>query len=154
MQCNYRLRDSLCFSVSCWFSGVLKRSLTRRVCSPDSSSADLWPCPPPSWRWTGSAHLSPKRRCRRRWHQARAKALQTIVVALNWLSLGHCKSPRSHARLGSPISPQKFEMLERIEGLVSHFLAAPDVGRAELGRAGAKLAKILLCSNSTSICFL
>ena len=63
------------------------------------------------------------------------------MVALNWLSLGHCKSPRSHARLGSPISPQKFEMLERIEGLVSHFLAAPDVGRAELGRAGEKLAK-------------
>ena len=33
-------------------------------------------------------------------------------------------------------------MLEQIEGLVSHFLAAPDVGRAELGRAGDKLAKI------------
>ena len=124
------------------FPEFLRRSLTRPVHSPDSFSADVWPCPPPCWRWTGSAALSPKRRRKRRWLEVRAKTLQQVVCALNWLSLGHCKSPPSHARIGCPISPQQHVMLENLEQLISHFLAAPDIGRAELGRAGEKLAKI------------
>ena len=124
------------------FPEFLKRSLSRPVHCPDSPRADLWPCPPPMWRWTGSASISPKRRRRKRWHQIRAQALQTIVACLNWLSLGHAKSPPAHARIGAPMSSQQLDMIARLEAQLTYFLAAPAMSRADLGRAGEKLAKI------------
>lgn len=82
----------------------LRRSLqtSRSVCS-SSEIADLWLCPPPMRRWTADSKPSPRKRRRRRFLEARAKVLQVVVCALNWLTLGYPKSPPPAARLGSYI---------------------------------------------------
>eukprot|EP00438_Fugacium_kawagutii_P036259 Skav223698 [mRNA] locus=scaffold1907:175367:179896:+ [translate_table: standard] len=124
------------------FKEFLRRSLSHRVHSSDDLQTDLWPCPPPCWRWTGSSNLSPKRRRRRKSLELRAKLLQHIVVCLNWLTLGHAKSPPPQACIGARISPQQHDMLERLESQVHYFLASPALALGELGRAGEKLASI------------
>ena len=114
----------------------------------DGSNAgtDLWPCPPPRWYWTASQRLSPKRRRRKRLLETKAYCLQYVVVSLNWLSLGCPLSPPAAACLGAPISDGQHVMLERLEGLIDHFVRAPDVDVDELGRAAEKLAN--LCKTS------
>eukprot|EP00438_Fugacium_kawagutii_P033349 Skav204235 [mRNA] locus=scaffold1550:277390:299473:- [translate_table: standard] len=130
-------------SASC-FGGFLKRSFqpTRDV-QEDHSRSDLWPCPLPRWSWTASQHLLPKRRARKRFFSARGRLLQHVVAALNWLTLGHPRSPPSYARLGAPMSSQQHSVLERIEDMLSYFLSAPEVELSDLGRAGEKLGNLL-----------
>ncbi|CAL1141466.1 unnamed protein product, partial [Cladocopium goreaui] len=118
-----------------------KSSAPRHVCG-SCTSADLWPCPPPLWRWTGPAKLSPGRRKRRKFLETRAKLLQVVIIVLNWLSLGYPKYPSTVCELGAKISDQQHAMIERLESLVGYFLLAEPVAAAELGRAGEKLSKI------------
>lgn len=104
---------------------------------------DLWPCPPPRWRrWTGSSSLSPTRRKRHRLLETRALCVQQLVLALNWLSLGHSETPPIYARAGYPMSAQQLLMVERLEDLVSYFLDAPADPLDSLGRAGEKLTSL------------
>ena len=112
-----------------------KSSAPRHVCG-SCNSADLWPCPPPLWRWTGPAKLSPRRRKRRKFLETRAKLLQVVIIVLNWLSLGYPKYPSTVCELGAKISDQQHAMIERLESLVGYFLLAEPVAAAELGRAG------------------
>lgn len=104
---------------------------------------DTWPCPPPRWRrWTSVAKLSPRRRRRHRFLQTRALCLQQLVIALNWLSLGHAQGPPAYARVGYPMSAHQLAMLERLEDLVDFSLRAPKATVESLGRAGEKLSKL------------
>ena len=110
-------------------------------CKPRS---DVWPCPPPLWRkcWTGMRSLSPRRRKKYRLLETKALCLQGVIVALNWLSLGHAVSPPEYAKPGYPMSLQQQEMVERLEDLVDYYLSAGVASLAELGRAGEKLTKL------------
>ena len=67
-------------------------------------------------------------------------------VGLNWLTLGHARTPPVYARLGAPISSAQHDMLERLEVMIDHFLDCPTTPFAELGRAAEKLA--ILCKLS------
>ena len=114
-----------------------KSSAPRHVCG-SCTSADIWPCPPPLWRWTGPAKLSPRRRKRRKFLETRAKLLQVVIIVLNWLSLGYPKYPSTVCELGAKISDQQHAMIERLESLVGYFLLAEPVAAAELGRGKAE----------------
>jgi len=131
------------------FGGFLKKSLCEsRAAIGTAPRSDVWPCPPPRWRWTASQHLSPRRRHRRKFLMVRAKLLQRIVIALNWLTLGHAQSPPEHCRLGAPISAAQHAALERLEEMVDYFLRAPVASPTDLGRAGEKLENLLKASFS------
>ena len=61
---------------------------------PFTSRSDMWPCPPQVWgRWTELSSLSPKRRRRHRFLRLKAQAVQKLVIAVNWLTLGHVMKP-------------------------------------------------------------
>ena len=128
------------------FQHFARRSLehARNVDGSCKPRSDLWPCPPPLWRkcWTGLRSLSPRRRRRYRWLETKALCLQSVIVALNWLSLGHARSPPEYAKPGYPMSLQQQEMVERLEDLVDHYMSAEEASIAELGRAGEKLTKL------------
>lgn len=131
------------------FGGFLRKSLCEsRAAIGTAPRSDVWPCPPPRWRWTASQHLSPRRRHRRKFLMVRAKLLQRIVIALNWLTLGHAQSPPEHCRLGAPISAAQHAALERLEEMVDYFLRAPVASPTDLGRAGEKLENLLKASFS------
>ena len=69
--------------------------------------------PPPCWgRWTPLEKLSPRRRKKHRFLRVRARALQHLVVALNWLTLGQTMFPPESARRGFPMSQPQLDMLE------------------------------------------
>ena len=92
---------------------------------PMKSRSDTWPCPPPRWGcWTRLSSLSPRRRKRHRFLRAKAFALQTLVIGLNWLSLGHAARPPAHARVGAPMNQHQLVMLEHLEELVTYFMSA------------------------------
>lgn len=74
--------------------------------------------------------------------QLKALAVERLVVALNWLTLGQTMHPPDRARRGFPMSQQQFEMLEHLDSLVDYFLRAGEVTAESLGRAGEKLAKL------------
>ena len=123
----------------------IHRSLlpSRNVEVPEKLGTDLLPCPPLRWgRWTKASSLSPRRRRRLRFLKAKALCLQHLVIGLNWLALGCCRSPPDRARAGYPMTRGQHEMLERLEDLVSYFLAAGPVSVGSLGRAGEKLSKL------------
>ena len=110
---------------------------------PVAPRSDLWPCPPPRWRrWTPMQSLSPRRRKRHRLLETKALCVQQLVLALNWLTLGHAHSPPVYARAGYPMSAQQLAMVERLENLVEYYLGAPTAALDSLGRAGEKLTKL------------
>ena len=117
--------------------------LVSSACVVESSPRDLWPVPPPRWCWTGSARLSPRRRRRKAFLQARHELLQTVVCCLNWEVLGFPLEPPKHAQLGAPISVQQHEILERIESMLDHFLRMPEFEGDGLGRAQEKYSNII-----------
>lgn len=127
------------------FQHFAQRSLTmiRTVDGPQTPRSDPWPCPPPLWRrWTCRQSLSPRKRKRMRLLETKARCVQSLVLALNWLSLGHPKTPPLHARAGFPMSEHQLLMIERLEDLVDYFLSAPASTVEDLGRAGEKLTKL------------
>ena len=126
------------------FAEFASCSLRRSRSDDGPCRSDVWPCPPPFWRrWTGTAALSPRRRRRLRFLETKAKCLQSIVITLNWLSLGHAKSPPEYARVGYPFSESQHQTLERLEDLVDYFLSeGGGIPFADLGRAGEKLSKL------------
>ena len=93
-------------------------------------------------RWTATGKLSPRRRRRLRFLETKTLCLQAVVVALNWITLGHAHSPPECGRTGFPMSSQQHEMLERLEDLVDYFLSAPTAPLESLGRSGEKLAQL------------
>lgn len=108
-----------------------------------SDRLDLWPCPPPVWKWTGPSALSPARRKRKKHLACRNHCVQQIVCCLNWEALGHPVHPPPQAIAGYGYSPSQFAMIERLEGLVDYFLAAGDFDSASLGRSAEKLDALL-----------
>lgn len=104
---------------------------------------NLWPCPPPG-RWTADTSTTPNPRKRRRLrhHRARAFCLQRLIITLNWLALGQCRSPPEHARVGYPASDGQLALMERLGDLVDYYLGCGDVTLDSLGRAGEKLKKL------------
>lgn len=96
------------------FAAFLKRSLVPiRADAGPAARSDLWFCPPPCWgRWIPLEKLSPRRRKKHRFLRVRARALQHLVVALNWLTLGQTMFPPESARRGFPMSQPQLDMLE------------------------------------------
>ena len=129
------------------FGAFLKRSLNNsRHVHGAVPRSDIWPCPPPLWSWTAAQRLSPRRRHRRSFLQLKARTLQYVVISLNWLTLGHARSPPDYCVAGAPISDAQHAVLERLEEMIHYFLSAPCVALKDLGRAGEKLANLLKVS--------
>lgn len=104
---------------------------------------DLWPCPPPLWKWTGCKKPSPRRRRQIKFWALRNRVVQQIICVLNWEALGHVKSPPPAARVGSPISLEQLDMIGRIEDLVTYFMQVGDFSTSSLGRSADKLSRLL-----------
>lgn len=110
------------------------------------SVSQLWPVPPPRWRWSGSANLGSRRRKRRTWYLARHRLLQLVVVSLNWETLGHPVKAPQQAVAGFPISVQQHEILERLEDQLTHFMSVGEFAPEDLGRAAVKFRDLIqLC---------
>ena len=103
---------------------------------------DLWPCPLPTWKWTGSARLSSQRRRGRKRLQLRHSLLQLVVATLNWESLGHLVSPPPQACVGYDLREQR-EMIERLERLIGHFAQASPISSQSLRRSCQKISTLL-----------
>lgn len=106
------------------------------------SSKDLFPCPPPLWRWTGPRQLSPRRRQRMKFLKLRNSVVQQIIGILNWEALGHVCTPPPHAKVGFGFTDAQLAMIERIESLVTHFLVAGTFHASSLGRSADKLSRL------------
>lgn len=114
------------------------------ACNVDGDSrSSLWPVPlPRHWRWTAYEHPGPRRRMRRRFLRVRHQMVQIILCCLNFEACGFNPAPPPRAQLGAPISEAQHQIIERIEGLVSHFLGPHFEGR-ELGRAQEKFSDLI-----------
>ena len=117
-----------------------------------TSSSDLWPCPVPCWRWTGSIRLSPRRRRRRKFLSLRANLVQKIVCVLNWECLGHPLKPLSNACVGARMSEDQFQMICRLERLVDHFMRPGPMTSEALGRCSEKFAAMIRCAEELPEC--
>lgn len=106
-------------------------------------SSDLWPCPPPVWRWTGPSNLSPRRRRRKKFLRLRNQLVQQLVAVLNWEALGHPIKPPPQATVGYGYSESQIQMIQRLEDLVTHFALAGRFDAQTLGRSAEKLDKLL-----------
>ena len=104
---------------------------------------DMWPCPPPLWKWTGCKKPSPRRRRQLKFWALRNRVVQQIICVLNWEALGHVKAPPPSARVGAPFSPEQLAMIERIEDLVTYFMQVGDFSTSSLGRSADKLSRLL-----------
>ena len=107
--------------------------------------SDLWPCPLPTWEWTGSTRLSPRRRKLRKRLKLRHSLLQLVVATLNWETLGHPTSPPPQACIGFDLTEEQWAMINRLERLVDHFVQAGPISSQSLGRS---------CENSATCCVL
>ena len=107
-------------------------------------SKDLFPCPPPLWRWTGSQQLSPRRRQRMKFLKLRNSVVQQIIGILNWEALGHVSTPPPQAKVGFGFTDAQLAMIERIESLVTHFLVAGTFHASSLGRSADKLSRLFV----------
>ena len=61
---------------------------------------------------------------------------------MNFEALGFVTEPPAHARVGACISVQQHQIIERLEGLVDHFLTPQFEGR-DLGRAQEKFSNLI-----------
>ncbi len=132
-------------------SCFVKQSLQPSRTVQEGESSSLWPVPPPRWRWSG-INLGTRRRKRRRLLSARHRLLQLTICALNWETLGHMREPPPEACLGSRISSKQHEIIERLEGLVSHFCQLGVFNGGDLGRSFEKFQDVLTCIQELPLC--
>ena len=104
--------------------------------------SDLWPCPLPTWEWTGSTRLSPRRRKLRKRLKLRHSLLQLVVATLNWETLGHPISPPPQACTGFVLTEEQWAMINRLERLVDHFVQAGPISSQSLGRSCEKFSNL------------
>ena len=131
-------------SHSCLQSFTHSSLSVRHSCAiEEGPSSSIWPVPPPRWRWTGSKRLSPKRRRRKAYFEARHELLRLVVCVLNWQLLGFPRVPPSSAVCGAPISVQQHEVLERLELMLDHFMHAEDFQASDLGRVQSKFEVLI-----------
>ena len=104
--------------------------------------SDLWPCPLPTWEWTGSTRLSPRRRKLRKRLKLRHSLLQLVVATLNWETLGHPISPPPQACTGFDLTEEQWAMINRLERLVDHFVQAGPISSQSLGRSCEKFSNL------------
>ena len=121
-----------------------RKSLSSGTCNPQGKcSPSLWPVPPVRWRWTAASRLGPRRRRRRHFYRIRHELLQVVLISLNWETLGFPTSPPKEAVLGAPISAQQHAIIERIEGMLNHFLHMSPFGADDLGRSNEKFQAVI-----------
>ena len=122
----------------------VKASLTSPTCTVHKSThRPIWPVPPVRWSWTANPKPNPRRRKRRKFHAVRSRLLNCLICTLNWEVLGHPSVPPAHARLGASISPAQHQVIQRFEGLLSHFLRSGPFQGAELGRSAGKFQGLI-----------
>ena len=115
-------------------------------------ASQLWPVPPPRWRWSGSCNLGVRRRKRRLWHLARHRLLQLVVVSLNWETLGHPKKAPKQAIAGYPLSVQQHLILERLQDQLTHFMSIGEFAPDGLGRAAVKFQDLIQLTKELPQC--
>ncbi len=101
------------------------------------------PVPPVRWRWTAASRLGPRRRRRRRYHRTRAALLNLMLISLNWETLGFPARAPPEASLGSFLTAQQHEAVERLEKMLDHFLHMTPFRSDELGRASEKFQSVI-----------
>ncbi len=101
------------------------------------------PVPPIRWRWTAASRLGPRRRRRRRYHRTRAALLNLMLISLNWETLGFPSEASPEASVGSFLTAQQHEAVERLEKMLDHFLHMAPFGSDELGRASDKFQSVI-----------
>ena len=117
-----------------------------------TTNRSLMPVPPIRWRWTAASRLGPRRRRRRRYHRTRAALLNLMLMSLNWETLGFPSEAPPEASVGSPISAQQHEAVERLENMLDHFLHMAPFGSDELGRASEKFQSVIECIKELPKC--
>ena len=128
------------FSSSTGLSKFVRDSLRDPLRNVDvAPSDDLWPIPPPRWRWFGSSR-SKRAKQRRRHFTARARLLQVVICSLNWKTLGYPHSPPNSCIVGSPITSRQHSVIDHLDKLVGRLLHTAPFSAGSLGRAGAKFA--------------
>ena len=66
-----------------------------------------------------------------------------MLISLNWETLGFVSIPPREAVLGSPISEQQHAIIERIEGMLDHFLHMSPFVADDLGRSSEKFQSVI-----------
>ncbi len=121
-----------------------RKSLHTGTCGQQGKSpTSLWPVPPVRWSWTAASRLGPRRRRRRHFYRIRHELLQIVLISLNWETLGFPTSPPKEAVLGAPFSAQQHAIIERIEGMLDHFLHMSPFGAEDLGRSSEKFQSVI-----------
>ena len=130
-----------CGSSLSWFA---RSSLSKPACTVEVGdvSPDLWPVPPPRWRWTACIRGDARSHRRKRRLTLQARLLQLVVCALNWECLGYPKDPPKHARIGAPTTAAQQKVLDLLEAQIAHFLCAPPFAADDLGRSSEKFNSI------------
>ena len=118
----------------------------------NTRKSQLWPVPPPQWRWSGPSNLGKKRRRRRKWLLARHTLLQWVVISLNWEMLGHPLIAPPSACVGASLSVQQHEILERLEDQLTHFLNVGPFPADSLGRAAVKFQDLIKLAKELPRC--
>ena len=132
------------FNCNTGLTHFVKASLASPTCTVHGpSKGSLWPVPPIRWRWTATLKPNPRRRRRRKLFEVRARLLNVLLCTLNWETLGNVKTPPSCAQPGAPISQHQHSIIERFEGMLSHFLSMAPFEGSELGRAAGKFQGLI-----------
>ena len=130
-----------------------RSSLNSKPCTTyGKPSTSLWPVPPVRWRWTAASRLGPRRRRRRRFYRIRHELLQIVLISLNWETLGFVPTPPKEAVLGAPISAQQHAIIERVEGMLDHFLHMSLFEADDLGRSSEKFQSVIKLIQSFPKC--
>ncbi|CAE7242286.1 unnamed protein product [Symbiodinium sp. CCMP2592] len=69
--------------------------------------------------------------------------LQRVIATLSWLSLGCPLECPPEARVGAAISDEQLDMQSILERHIKHFVSAPPLEAASLGRAEERFAQLL-----------
>ena len=130
-----------------------RSSLNSKPCTTyGKPSTSLWPVPPVRWRWTAASRLGPRRRRRRHFYRIRHELLQIALISLNWETLGFVPTPPKEAVLGAPISAQQHAIIERVEGMLDHFLHMSLFEADDLGRSSEKFQSVIKLIQSFPKC--
>ena len=132
------------FGVRTALTVFTSRALSTDACTVEVGvgCSDLWPVPPPRWRWT-SCNRGARRT--RRWHRKlclRAQLLRITVCALSWETLAFPTSPPASACVGAPTTMQQQRVLDQLETQLDHFLSARPFLSDDLGRAAGKFSSL------------
>ena len=75
--------------------------------------------------------------------QLKYQLCQVVIATLNWETLSHPSQPPAKACIGSRMSLEQSNMIDRILGMIAHFTAFSSFVPSELGRASEQFDAFL-----------